>query len=136
MAETPGKLRKNRRSSGKLRKVTLRTLTDPKLIHQDARVKLMIENPDDMRGQRATNLKHPGDQEPHPGRWAIAIMVSAAIVLSYLDRLTLPWTLSEIQKDYPFSDQVKALFDSAFLISYGLMYLGGGQQLDIQPQTS
>jgi MFS transporter, ACS family, hexuronate transporter len=42
----------------------------------------------------------------------------------------LPWTLSEIQKDYPFSDQVKALFDSAFLISYGLMYLGGGRLLD------
>jgi ACS family hexuronate transporter-like MFS transporter len=63
-------------------------------------------------------------------RWRIAILVSAAIVLSYLDRLTLPWTLSEIQKDYPFSDQIKALFDSAFLISYGLMYVGGGRLLD------
>lgn len=63
-------------------------------------------------------------------RWRIAILVSAAIVLSYLDRLTLPWTLSEIQRDYPFSDQVKALFDSAFLLSYGLMYLGGGRLLD------
>jgi MFS transporter, ACS family, hexuronate transporter len=63
-------------------------------------------------------------------RWRIAILVSVAIVLSYLDRLTLPWTLSEIQKDYPFSDQVKALFDSAFLISYGLMYVGGGRLLD------
>jgi ACS family hexuronate transporter-like MFS transporter len=51
-------------------------------------------------------------------RWRIAILVSVAIVLSYLDRLTLPWTLSEIQQEYPFSDQVKALFDSAFLISY------------------
>jgi alkane 1-monooxygenase len=56
-------------------------------------------------------------------RWRIAILVSAAIVLSYLDRLTLPWTLSEIKKDFDFSDQVKALFDSAFLISYGLMPL-------------
>ena len=63
-------------------------------------------------------------------RWRIAILVSVAVVLSYLDRLTLPWTLSEIQKDYPFSDQVKALFDSAFLISYGLMYVGGGRLLD------
>lgn len=60
----------------------------------------------------------------------IAFLVGAAIVLSYLDRLTLPWTLSEIQKDYPFSDQIKALFDSAFLISYGLMYVGGGRLLD------
>jgi ACS family hexuronate transporter-like MFS transporter len=63
-------------------------------------------------------------------RWRIALLVSCAIVLSYLDRLTLPWTLSEITKDYPFSDQIKALFDSAFLISYGLMYLGGGRLLD------
>ncbi|MEI6862058.1 MAG: hypothetical protein WCL04_07375, partial [Verrucomicrobiota bacterium] len=63
-------------------------------------------------------------------RWRIALLVSAAIVLSYLDRQTLPWTLSEIQQSYPFSDQVKALFDSAFLISYGLMYLGGGRLLD------
>jgi MFS transporter, ACS family, hexuronate transporter len=63
-------------------------------------------------------------------RWRIAILVSAAIVLSYLDRQTLPWTLTEIKKDYDFSDQVKALFDSAFLFSYGLMYLGGGWLLD------
>ena len=63
-------------------------------------------------------------------RWRIAILVSVAIVLSYLDRLTLPWTLSEIKNDYAFSDQVKALFDSAFLITYGLMYLGGGRLLE------
>ncbi|HVS51976.1 MAG TPA: MFS transporter [Opitutaceae bacterium] len=63
-------------------------------------------------------------------RWRIAFLVCAAITFSYLDRLTLPWTLSEIQKEYPFSAQTKALFDSAFLISYGLMYVGGGQLLD------
>ena len=63
-------------------------------------------------------------------RWPIAFLVGTAIVLSYLDRQTLPWTLSQIHADYPFSDQVKALFDSAFLISYGLMYLGGGLLLD------
>ena len=39
--------------------------------------------------------------------------------------------MSQIQSDYPFSDQVKALFDSAFLISYGLMYVGGGRLLDV-----
>jgi ACS family hexuronate transporter-like MFS transporter len=46
-------------------------------------------------------------------RWRIALLVSAAIVLSYFDRLTLPWTLSQIKQDYDFSDQIKALFDSA-----------------------
>jgi ACS family hexuronate transporter-like MFS transporter len=63
-------------------------------------------------------------------RWRIAALVCAAITLSYFDRQTLPWTLSKIQADYPFSDQVKALFDSAFLLAYGLMYIGGGQLLD------
>ncbi len=63
-------------------------------------------------------------------RWRIAALVGAAIVLSYMDRLTLPWTLTQIQHDYPFSDQIKAAFDSAFLISYGLMYVGGGRLLD------
>jgi len=63
-------------------------------------------------------------------RWRMAFLASAAIVLSYLDRQTLPWTLTRIHADYPFSDQIKALFDSAFLIAYGLMYLGGGWLLD------
>jgi ACS family hexuronate transporter-like MFS transporter len=57
-------------------------------------------------------------------------MVSAAIVLSYMDRLTLPWTLTQIQHSYPFSNEMKATFDTAFLISYGLMYVGGGRLLD------
>ncbi len=63
-------------------------------------------------------------------RWRIATLIAAAIVLSYMDRLTLPWTLTQIQRDYPFSAEVKAAFDSAFLLSYGLMYLGGGRLLD------
>src|ERR1043166_1883187 len=63
-------------------------------------------------------------------RWRMAFLVSVAIILSYLDRQTLPWTLSQIHADYPFSDQIKAMFDSAFLIAYGLMYLGGGWLLD------
>ena len=73
----------------------------------------------------------PIPQREHPmRRWRIAALVAAAIVLSYMDRLTLPWTLTQIQRDYPFSDQIKAAFDSAFLISYGLMYVGGGRLLD------
>lgn len=65
-----------------------------------------------------------------PLRWRVALVVSSAIVLSYLDRQTLPWTLTQIYRDYPFSDEIKALFDSAFLGTYGLMYLGGGLLMD------
>ncbi len=63
-------------------------------------------------------------------RWRIALLVSTAIAISYLDRQTLPWALSAIQADIPVSNQVKAFLDSAFLLTYGLMYLGGGRLLD------
>lgn len=63
-------------------------------------------------------------------RWVVAAMLSIAIAISYLDRQTLPWALQAIQVDIPFSNQVKAGLDSAFLITYGLMYIGGGMLLD------
>jgi ACS family hexuronate transporter-like MFS transporter len=63
-------------------------------------------------------------------RWRIAILISCAIAVSYLDRQTLPVAINAIQADIPFSNQVKALLDSAFLLAYGLMYLGGGRLVD------
>jgi MFS transporter, ACS family, hexuronate transporter len=64
------------------------------------------------------------------GRWRIAVLVSTAIAISYLDRQTLPWAIAAIQRDIPISNQVKAFLDSAFLVTYGLMYLGGGRVVD------
>jgi ACS family hexuronate transporter-like MFS transporter len=63
-------------------------------------------------------------------RWSIAALVSAAIAISYLDRQTLPWAIKAIQADIPFSNEMKAGLDSAFLVTYGLMYVGGGVLLD------
>ena len=63
-------------------------------------------------------------------RWRIAALVSAAIAISYLDRQTLPWAITAIQRDIPISNQVKAFLDSAFLVTYGSMYLGGGRFVD------
>ncbi|MEP6492043.1 MAG: MFS transporter [bacterium] len=63
-------------------------------------------------------------------RWGVALAVSAAIAISYLDRQTLPWAITAIQRDIPISNQVKAFLDSAFLVTYGLMYLGGGRLVD------
>jgi ACS family hexuronate transporter-like MFS transporter len=64
-------------------------------------------------------------------RWRIAFLVGAAITISYLDRQTLPVAIGEISKDIPISNQVKAFLDSAFLLTYGLMYVGGGRLMDI-----
>jgi len=63
-------------------------------------------------------------------RWRIAVLVSIAIAISYLDRQTLPWAVSAISRDIPISNEVKAFLDSAFLLTYGLMYLGGGRLID------
>ena len=64
-------------------------------------------------------------------RWKIAILVSIAIAISYLDRQTLPIAIGEIRKEIPISNSVKAFLDSAFLLTYGLMYVGGGRLMDI-----
>jgi ACS family hexuronate transporter-like MFS transporter len=61
----------------------------------------------------------------------MAFVVSAAIAISYLDRQTLPVAIGEIQREIPISNSVKALLDSAFLLTYGLMYVGGGRLLDV-----
>jgi ACS family hexuronate transporter-like MFS transporter len=66
----------------------------------------------------------------YPGRWAIAVMIAVAIAISYLDRQTLPWAIKYIEADIPIGNQTKAFLDSAFLATYGLMYLGGGWLLD------
>jgi ACS family hexuronate transporter-like MFS transporter len=64
-------------------------------------------------------------------RWHIAFLVSAAIAISYLDRQTFPVAIGEIGKDIPISNSMKANLDSAFLLAYGLMYVGGGRLMDI-----
>ena len=41
-------------------------------------------------------------------RWSIAILITAAIAISYLDRLTLPVAIGAIRQDIPISDQTFA----------------------------
>lgn len=63
-------------------------------------------------------------------RWRIAILVSVAIAISYLDRQTLPVAVHAIAKDIPLSNQQFSALQSAFLLSYALMYAGGGKLAD------
>jgi ACS family hexuronate transporter-like MFS transporter len=64
-------------------------------------------------------------------RWHMAVLVSIAIAISYLDRQTLPVAIGAIRNDIPLSNSMKALLDSAFLLTYGLMYVGGGRLMDL-----
>ena len=64
-------------------------------------------------------------------RWRIAILVSAAIAISYLDRQTLPVAVQAISKDIPLTNGQFSALQSAFLFAYALMYAGGGKLVDL-----
>jgi ACS family hexuronate transporter-like MFS transporter len=64
-------------------------------------------------------------------RWRIAVLVSAAIAISYLDRQTLPVAVNVIGKEIPLSNAQFSTLQSAFLFSYALMYVGGGKLTDV-----
>ena len=63
-------------------------------------------------------------------RWRIALLVGVAIAISYLDRQTLPVAVSAIARDIPLTNQRFSALQSAFLLSYALMYVGGGKLVD------
>jgi ACS family hexuronate transporter-like MFS transporter len=63
-------------------------------------------------------------------RWRIAILISAAIAISYLDRQTLPVAVLAISKDIPLTNAQFSALQSAFLFAYALMYAGGGKLVD------
>src|SRR5271170_4428508 len=63
-------------------------------------------------------------------RWRIAILLSAAIAISYLDRQTLPVAIKAISRDIPLTNIQFSNLQSAFLLSYALMYAGGGKLAD------
>ena len=64
-------------------------------------------------------------------RWRIAVLVSAAIAISYLDRQTLPVAVNAIGRDIPLSNERFSTLQSAFLLSYAFMYAGGGKLTDV-----
>ncbi len=64
-------------------------------------------------------------------RWYFVVLVMAAIAISYFDRQTLPVAIAAIQHSIPLSDQQFSWLQSAFLISYGALYIGGGRLLDV-----
>src|SRR5215475_16087210 len=64
-------------------------------------------------------------------RWRVAILISIAIAISYLDRQTLPVAVQSISRDIPLTNSQFSALQSAFLFSYALMYAGGGKLVDL-----
>jgi ACS family hexuronate transporter-like MFS transporter len=63
-------------------------------------------------------------------RWQVATLVCAAIAVSYLDRQSLPVAIKAIQQEIPLSNTQFGALTSVFLLSYALMYAGGGALVD------
>jgi MFS transporter, ACS family, hexuronate transporter len=64
-------------------------------------------------------------------RWRIAILVSTAIAISYLDRQALPVAIQAISRDIPLTNEQFSALQSAFLFAYAFMYAGGGRLVDM-----
>ena len=60
----------------------------------------------------------------------MALLVCAAIAISYLDRQALPVAVAAIQKDIPLTNTEFGALTSVFLLAYALMYAGGGALID------
>ena len=63
-------------------------------------------------------------------RWRLALLVSVAIAISYLDRQSLPVAVAAIQHDIPLTNLQFGALASIFLLAYALMYAGGGALID------
>ena len=63
-------------------------------------------------------------------RWWIAGLLACATALSYLDRQSFPVASIEIQKHIAVSDQQYSVLQMLFLLSYSVMYAGGGKIAD------
>jgi len=70
-------------------------------------------------------------------RWRIALLVSAAIAVSYLDRQALPVAIQAIAREIPVSNEQFSQLQSAFLLAYAVMYAGTPlRQRTINPVSS
>jgi ACS family hexuronate transporter-like MFS transporter len=64
-------------------------------------------------------------------RWKMAILITAAIAISYFDRQTLPIAIRAIQREIPVTNTQFSHLQAAFLAAYALMYAGSGKLIDV-----
>jgi ACS family hexuronate transporter-like MFS transporter len=64
-------------------------------------------------------------------RWKMALLITAAIAISYFDRQTLPVAIRAIQREIPVTNIQFSHLQAAFLAAYAVMYAGSGKLIDI-----
>jgi ACS family hexuronate transporter-like MFS transporter len=63
-------------------------------------------------------------------RWHFVGLVTAAIAISYFDRQTISVAIAAIQRTIPISNEQFSYLQTAFLLSYAVLYAIGGRMLD------
>jgi ACS family hexuronate transporter-like MFS transporter len=63
-------------------------------------------------------------------RWHVAIALTVATAINYLDRLTLPVVISQLQEKFSITETQFGALNSLFLLAYAIMYAGGGRLAD------
>jgi len=63
-------------------------------------------------------------------RWKVATILTIATALNYLDRMTLPVVISQLQEKFSITEAQFGLLNSLFLLAYAIMYAGGGRLAD------
>ncbi len=61
----------------------------------------------------------------------MALLITAAIAISYFDRQTLPVAIRAIQREFPVSNTQFSQLQAAFLAAYALMYAVSGKLIDV-----
>lgn len=63
-------------------------------------------------------------------RWRVAIILTIATAINYLDRMTLPVVISQLQQKFGITEGQFGALNSLFLLAYAIMYAGGGRIAD------
>lgn len=63
-------------------------------------------------------------------RWSIAILITVAIAIGYLDRQALAVAIKAIECDIAVSDRQFGILQTLFFLAYACMYAGGGKLMD------
>ena len=63
-------------------------------------------------------------------RWRVAIVLTIATAFNYLDRMTLPVVISQLQEKFSITETQFGILNSLFLLAYAIMYAGGGRLAD------
>lgn len=77
-----------------------------------------------------SGIRSIGERKSSHVRWHVAAILTLATAINYLDRMTLPVVISQLQQKFGITEAQFAALNSLFLLAYAIMYAGGGRIAD------